>query len=171
MKCALALLMAIVLGSLAAACSNQQDAAKPAPQEISEGAQAQFCGMTLAEHPGPKGQLFLRGQDKPLWFASVRDTLAFTMLPEMPKNIAAIYVNDMGRARNWATPEPGTWVEAREAVYVIGSRRRAGMDTDEAVPFGDPAAARQFAAENGGRVVSYLEIPSNYIFPEQSNDS
>jgi nitrous oxide reductase accessory protein NosL len=170
MKHALAFLAAALLVGLTAGCSDQ-NTAKPAPLEITQDAQAEFCGMTLAEHPGPKGQLFLRGQDRPFWFASVRDTFAFTMLPEMPKNIAAIYVNDMGRARNWATPEAGTWVEARKAVYVIGSRHRTGMDTDEAVPFGDPAVARQFAAENGGRVVSYQDMPHDYIFPEQGHGS
>jgi copper chaperone NosL len=165
MKHTLAFLMAALLAGLVTGC-NEQNLAAPAPQEMTEGVQAEFCGMALTEHPGPKGQLFLRGQDKPLWFASVRDTFAFTMLPEMPKNIAAIYVSDMGRARNWTRPEPGTWVEARSAVYVVGSRHRAGMNTDEAVPFGDPAAARQFAAENGGRVVSYQNMPHDYIFPE-----
>ena len=165
MKHTLAFLMAALLAGMTAGC-NDQNVATPAPQEITEGVQAEFCGMALTEHPGPKGQLFLRGQDKPLWFASVRDTFAFTMLPEMPKNIAAIYVNDMGRVRNWARPESGTWVEARNAAYVIGSRHRTGMDTDEAVPFGDPAAARQFAAENGGRVVSYQDMPHDYVFPE-----
>ena len=105
--------MAALLAGMSAGC-NDQNVATPAPQEITEGVQAEFCGMALTEHPGPK-ELFLRGQDKPLWFASVRDTFAFTMLPEMPKNIAAIYVNDMGRVRNWAKPEPGTWVEARNA--------------------------------------------------------
>jgi copper chaperone NosL len=169
MKCALPLIIAMLPALLAGGC-NDQNVAKPAPQEITEGVRAEFCGMALTEHPGPKGQLFLRGQDKPLWFASVRDTFAFTMLPEMPKNIAAIYVNDMGRVRNWATPEPGTWIEARTAVYVIGSRHRAGMDTDEAVPFGDVSAARQFATDNGGRVVSYQDMPHDYIFPD-GNDS
>ena len=110
--------------------------------------------MAVTEHPGPKGQLFLRGQDKPLWFASVRDTFAFTMLPEMPKNIAAIYVNDMGRVRNWARPEPATWVEARSAVYVIGSRHRTGMDTDEAVPFGD-------ATVRGGKWRPCRQLPGH----------
>jgi copper chaperone NosL len=170
MRHAIGLALAALLVSLTAAC-NPQEAAMPAPQEISDDAQAEFCGMTLTEHPGPKGQLFLRGQDKPFWFASVRDTFAFTMLPEMPKNIAAIYVNDMGRAHDWAQPEPGTWVEARRAVYVIGSRRRTGMDTDEAVPFADPAAARRFADENGGRVVSYADMPLDYIFPDEGNGS
>jgi copper chaperone NosL len=170
MRPAFVLLMALPLVGIVA-CDKLLDGARPAPQEISEGVQAQFCGMTLTEHPGPKGQLFVRGQDKPFWFASVRDTIAFTMLPEMPKNIAAIYVNDMGRVRNWSTPEPGAWVEAREAVYVIGSRRRAGMDTDEAVPFAAPDAARHFAAENGGRVVRYEEMPLDYIFPGQGNGS
>jgi len=170
MRRAVVFLMALPLVATVA-CNKLPDRVKPAPQEISEGAQAQFCGMALTEHPGPKGQLFVRGQDKPFWFASVRDTFAFTMLAEMPKNIAAIYVNDMGRVRNWSVPEPGTWVEAREAVYVIGSRRRAGMDTDEAVPFAAPDAAHRFAADNGGRVVRYEEMPLDYIFPPQGNGS
>lgn len=86
MRPAIVLLMALPLVGIVA-CNKLSDSVRPAPQEISEGVQAQFCGMTLTEHPGPKGQLFDRGQD----------TFVFTM----PKNIAAIYVNDMGRVRNW----------------------------------------------------------------------
>ncbi|HEY7576111.1 MAG TPA: nitrous oxide reductase accessory protein NosL [Acetobacteraceae bacterium] len=157
-------LLAFLLPLLLCACwDDAPDAAAPAPQEITEASIGQFCGMALNEHPGPKGQIFVRDEKKPFWFASVRDTVAFTLLPEMPKNIAAIYVSDMARAHDWERPEPGTWIEARQAVYVIGSNRRSGMDTDEAVPFGDPAAAERFAAAHGGRVVRFGEIPQSYV--------
>lgn len=153
----------LLLGALGA-CKEKQ-AALPPPQEVAVDSTAQLCGMLLSEHAGPKGQIFLRDNAKPLWFASVRDTLAFTQMPEMPKAIVAIYVNDMGRANNWNQPETGTWVEAHDAVYVIGSRRRSGMDTDEAVPFHDDATARRFAAEYGGRIVSFADMPQSYLFP------
>jgi copper chaperone NosL len=152
------------------ACKEKQ-AAAPSPQEISGNATAQFCGMLLTEHPGPKAQLFLRDSAHPLWFASVRDMLAFTRMPEMPKAITAIYVNDMGRTKNWDQPEQGTWIEAHHAFYVIGSSRRSGMDTDEAVPFGSAEAAQRFVAESGGRIVSFDDIPQSYIFSSNAEGS
>ncbi len=111
--------------------------------------------MSLTEMAGPKAQIFVRGLPDPYWFGSVRDISPSLFLPEMPKAITAIYVSDMARAKNWDQPEPGTWVDAHKASYVIGSRRRSGMGTDEAIPFGDAAAARRFADANGGRVVSF----------------
>jgi copper chaperone NosL len=152
-------------------CGRPDAKAPPPPQEVSDSATAQFCGMLLSEHPGPKGQIFVRDQAKPFWFASVRDTIAFLRLPEMPKNVVAVYVNDMGRAHDWQQPEAGTWVDAKRAVYVIGSRRLSGMDTAEAVPFGDRASAQRFAAANGGRVVGLSDIPDSYIFSGEGHGS
>ena len=131
---------------------------------------AQFCGMALTEHAGPKGQIFVRGLHDPYWFSSVRDAFAFTMLQETPKAIAAFYVNDMAQAKNWNQPEPGTWVEARNAYFVIGSRRRGGMGADEAIPFGAAAAAQAFANANGGRVVRFAEMPKDYVLTATSGD-
>jgi copper chaperone NosL len=37
------------------------------------------------------------------------------------------------------------------------------MGADEAVPFSDPEVAKRFAAENGGRVVGFGEMPRDYI--------
>ena len=144
--------------------------AAPRPHEVTDASTAQFCGMALTEHGGPKGQIFIRGLAEPYWFASVRDTFAFAILPEMPKAISAIYVSDMARAKNWEQPEPGLWVEARNAVYVIRSKRRSGMGTDEAVPFSISASARDFAAANGGQVVSFAEMPSDYILAAPSGE-
>lgn len=156
---ALALVAAL---SLAACGEEAETAAKPAPQELTREAVGYYCNMIVAAHAGPKAQLFLHGEAVPLWFSSVRDAVAFTLLPEEPKRIAAIYVNDMGVAA-WDAPEPGTWIEAETARYVIGSRMRGGMGAREAVPFADPAAAEAFAERHGGRVVGFAEIPQDYI--------
>lgn len=165
------LLAVVALALTLGGCDKPAGRAPPPPQEVSDASTAQFCGMSLTEHAGPKGQVFVRGQERPFWFASVRDAIAFLRLPEMPKSIVAVYVNDMGRAKNWQQPEAGTWVDARHALYVIGSRRRSGMDTEEAVPFGSQDEARQFATANGGRVVGFGDIPDRYIFPDQGDGS
>ncbi len=162
---------AVLIGALMLAACNREDAANaPPPREVTDASVAEFCGMNLTEHAGPKAQIFVREIPKPYWFATVRDAFAFTMLQETPKAIAAIYVNDMGRAKNWDQPEAGAWVDAHKASYVIDSDRRSGMNTPEAIPFGDPAAARAFAAVNGGRVVGFDDMPQSYILASTSGD-
>ncbi|MDJ0944975.1 MAG: nitrous oxide reductase accessory protein NosL [Kiloniellales bacterium] len=150
---------------LVAACGEEQIAEAPPPAELTRDAIGHYCNMIVQDHAGPKGQIFLSGQPEPIWFSSVRDTLAFTLLPEEPKDIAAIYVNDMGRA-SWDEPEAGTWIEAKGAWYVIGSTRQGGMGAPEAVPFSQRADAEGFAAAHDGRVVAFSEIPSDAILGE-----
>ena len=72
----------------------------------------------------------------PLWFTQVRDAIAFTRLPEEPRDITAIWVNDMGRTTNWEAPEAGAWTDAHSAWFVIASSQAGGMGAAEAVPFG-----------------------------------
>lgn len=157
------------VGLLLAACDDSTEVAAPPPQELTGEAIGHYCNMIVVEHSGPKGQIFLTDRDQPIWFSSVRDTVAFTMLPDEPKNIAAIYVTDVGRA-TWDSPEPGTWIEAREAWYVVGSDRRGGMGAPEAVPFADKAAATQFATQHGGEVVAFADIPEAAILASESSD-
>lgn len=153
----------IALASIPICACRDEAARMPPPAEIGRDAVAEFCGMSLTEHPGPKAQIFLQSGGKPRWFASVHDAFAYTMLLEEPKDVAAIYVNDMGVVKNWDRPEPGTWIDARKAIFVIEGRRRGGMDENEAVPFSDPRAAAAFAGEYGGKVVNFAEVPSSYI--------
>jgi copper chaperone NosL len=159
----LALVVALVVPVAFAGCGEQPAAQLPPPHKMTAEAIGHYCGMNLFEHPGPKGQIFAASLIEPVWFSSVRDTIAFTMLPDEPKDIQAIYVSDMGRAQSWDTPGADNWVEAHKALFVIGSRARSGMGGDEAVPFSDRAAAEEFAAENGGRIVALAEVPRDYI--------
>ena len=157
-----------VLGMLAAllagGCDDKDSAANaPPPVALTAEAIGHYCGMALVEHSGPKGQILLRGSDRPVWFSSARDAIAFTMLAEEAKTLRAIYVSDMGRAETWDQPGATNWVEARRAHFVIGSDRRGGMGAEEAVPFGERQLAERFASERGGRVLTFTQIPRDWV--------
>jgi copper chaperone NosL len=144
-------------------CKDEKTATVPHPIEPTATSIAHFCNMPVLDHPGPKGEIFLKGKTEPVWFASVRDTVAFTMLPEEPKEIAAIYVTVMGRAEGWLKPEPGGWVEAHAAWYVLGSEYDGGMGGREAVPFAKQEAAARFVARFGGRLARLADVPEEYV--------
>ena len=152
--------------ALLAGCGDDAEPVAPAARDLTRDAIGHYCNMIVADHPGPKGQIFVAGRDQPYWFSSVRDAVAFTKLPEEPRNITAIYVNDMARAATWKSPEPGTWMDARAARFVIESSRRGGMGALEAVPFSDDTKAQAFVQEFGGRIVTFDHIPKDYIFAE-----
>ena len=65
-------------------------------------------------------------------------------------------VSDMGKAPSWDNPGESNWVDAKKAYYVIGSRMKGGMGTDETVPFSQRAEAERFASQNGGREVQVV---------------
>jgi copper chaperone NosL len=158
------LFLFLLLATLGAGCDEKPTATAPQPHEVTADAIGRYCGMALTEHSGPKSQIFVAGIADPIWFSSVRDAIAFTLLPEEPKDIAAIYVTDIGKAKNWDQPEPGTWVDAKKAWFVIESGRAGGMGSAELVPFAQERDARDFAAREGGRVVRFAEIPRDYVF-------
>ena len=171
MRRALALLVIglLALSELAGCGEDDEVVAKPAPVEPTREASGHYCGMILLDHSGPKAQVHLPDEPEPVWFSSVRDAIAFTMLPEEPRNFTAIYVNDMGVAQ-WAAPEPGTWIDANGAWYVIGSDRMGGMGVPEAVPFATRDAAEGFVAAHGGRIVALTDVPESYIFAYADED-
>lgn len=157
------LFLAAALALAVAGCSDEGPVEPPKPFALTMDAIGRYCGMNVLEHPGPKGQIMLGEIPEPIWFSSARDAVAFTMLPEEPKNVAAIYVSDMAKAESWEQPGAENWVEARQAYYVIGSSMRGGMGAEETVPFSSDAAAARFAEENGGQVVRFADIPSEYV--------
>lgn len=153
--------MLAALAMLAACGKEEESATPPPPATLTQAAIGHFCGMVVLDHPGPKAQIFVAGRPEPYWFTSVRDAVAFTLLPEEPKDVTAFYVTDMGKADDWDRPQ--SWIAAGKAVFVIGSARRGGMGQQEAIPFADAAAADQFAAQQGGRIVALADIPEDYI--------
>lgn len=155
------LIVPIVL-LLLLACEKNQLAEIPPAQTLTRDDNGYYCLMTVLNHSGPKGQIILSDQQKALWFTSVRDTIAFTLSPEEPKNISAVYVNDMTDA-NWDNPGVDNWIVASDAWYVIGSKRSGGMGAPEAVPFSTKEKAELFAEQQGGSVYGYTTIPRDYF--------
>jgi copper chaperone NosL len=137
------------------ACGQESETVVASPQEPDSHTVGHYCGMTLKEHPGPKGQLLLKRTHGPLWFTSVRDALTY-IDQDLPNEgeIAGFWVNDMAKG-TWETPAPGSWIEAAKAWYVLGSSKTAAMGGGEAVPFEERKDAEVFAKEFGGRVRHY----------------
>jgi copper chaperone NosL len=146
-----------------AACQDEVQIAKPAAMVLSPEAAGHYCQMTVLEHTGPKAQIHLTGNPFPFWFTQVRDAVAFKHSPEEPKNIAAIYVNDMDKAKSWEEPGFDNWIEAEVAWFVVESEQAGGMGAPEAIPFGTEKGAKDFAEANGGQVLRFADIPVEYV--------
>ncbi|KJB93150.1 nitrous oxide reductase accessory protein NosL [Skermanella aerolata] len=157
------LLAALPLLPLTGCKEDEAASAPPPPRAITAEAVGHYCGMTMLDHPGPKGQIVLKGRDRPVWFSSVRDTFAYTMLPEESHDYRAIYVTDLEAATDPAHPDLARWTEARTAWFVVGSGFAGGMGDAEPLPFAGEAAARAFAASHGGTVKRFEEVTDDYI--------
>ncbi|MDP3377876.1 MAG: nitrous oxide reductase accessory protein NosL [Brevundimonas sp.] len=159
--------LALIL--LLAACRDETVQAID-PVQLTADALDHYCQMNVIEHTGPKAQIHLEGlPGAPLFFAQVRDAVAYLRMPEQSHRILVIWVNDMGaEGATWQAPGDDNWVDARSALYVIGSSQMGGMGSPELVPFTDRAQAEAFAAAYGGRVVDLAEVPdSAVIAPEE----
>jgi len=140
---------------LLSAC-GPDEAALPKPLEPDEQSVAYFCNMNLTEHDGPKGQAFVRGRDKPYWFASAGEAFTFLETELHAHELLVLYVNDVGQG-GWEHPAPGAWIEIHKANFVIGGNIPTAMEEDGpgAVPFSDRAAAEAYAKKIGGTVVDF----------------
>ena len=118
-------LLLIVISGLSG-CRDQQVATPPNPFALTAEAVGHYCGMNFTEHAGPKGQIILASQDWPVWFSSAREALSFTMLAEEAKDIRAIYVSDMAKARAGTSPGPITgWRRATPSSSSVVASRAA----------------------------------------------
>ena len=153
---------------LAGCDDSNQTAAKTPPVVPDREAVTHFGQMILLDHQGPKAQIMLKSAAEkgggPLWFPSVRDAVAFTKLPDEPKDIVAIYVTDMARAESW--DDPKVWMDPAEAFFAIGSDVRGGMGAPEAVPFSARDAAEDFVRRRGGHIVRWKDIPEDYVLSD-----
>ena len=158
----------LLLAVLLVACEKTPPVEIPAAHLLTSEANGYYCLMTVVNHKGPKGQIIL-SDNKILWFTSVRDTISFTLSPEEPKNIAAIYVNDMSDA-DWDKPGLDNWIDAHKAWYVLGSDRTGGMGAAEAVPFATKEKAELFIKKHGGAVHTFDSIPKDYILKPATSE-
>jgi len=153
----------LIAFSLLAACRDETATAPPPPMNITAESSAYFCKMSLVEMPGPKAQIFLDGIPGPLFFAQVRDGIAYLKEPEKTADILAFYVSDMARAKSWDKPGKDNWISGKTAFYVVGARVKGGMGAPEIAPFSTKAAAQDFANKKGGKVMQLDAIPDSAV--------
>lgn len=158
---ATAILSLALTAMLGGGCQPESSGEPPPAVAPTREAITYYGRMILVDHRGPKAQIHLAAADEPLWFSQVRDAVAFTLSPEEPGDIAAIYVTDMAQADGWAQPQH--WMPAGEALYVIDSGCHGGMGALEAVPFSERDAAEAFVRLHGGEIVAWDGIPERYI--------
>lgn len=160
-------LIPLLVAALLTGCEKEVPLEVPPAQTLTREANGYYCLMTVVYHNGPKGQIIL-SDNKTLWFTSIRDTISFTLSPEEPKNIAAIYVNDMSNAE-WDDPGADNWIEAHKAWYVLGSKRSGGMGAKEAVPFSSKEKAQIFTQKEDGTVYAFSDLPNEYFIDDAEN--
>lgn len=115
-----------------------------------------LCGMIITNYPGPKGQLFSKGIQGNLRFCSTRDMFAFIVDPENQHNIQEAYVHDMA-VNPWENPDEETYIDAKQAYYVIGHGKKGAMGPTLA-SFSKQSNAELFAQSQGGQVLTFDEI-------------
>ncbi|MDT8998022.1 nitrous oxide reductase accessory protein NosL [Paucibacter sp. APW11] len=161
--CACAALATAGLAGLAglSACSPAADSAtSAAPGNFDGQSSCSLDGMLLGDYPGPKGQIRYRGDAQPSWFCDSVELLSTLLKPEQLKPVASAHVQDMAKA-DWERPQ-GHWIDARQAVYVLGSKRQGSMGPT-AASFADVAAAQAFATQWGGRVLRFAELRTEMV--------
>ncbi|MCF6343631.1 MAG: nitrous oxide reductase accessory protein NosL [Devosiaceae bacterium] len=154
----------ITLVLLLGACGqNNANLEKPEPAILSDDAMGHYDKMIVVGHIGPRAQVFLAGDDVPLWFTQVRDGLAYLKSDEKTAEILAIYVNDVGAAPSWSDMGVGNWIDAKSAFYVFESDAVGGMRSPELVPFSDKEKAQEFIDTRGGRIINFTDITAEMV--------
>lgn len=131
------------------------------PQPIERGEECHLCGMIIAELPGPKGQVLVRGHSRALNFCSTQDLFAWLLQPENAVLARDVYVHDMG-ATDWERPSDDAFTDARSAWYVWGHPKPGAMGHALA-SFKQRQEAHAFAKGFGGTVYPYDEISLELI--------
>ncbi|MBB4844198.1 copper chaperone NosL [Paucibacter oligotrophus] len=154
-----ALLCALfTLGLLA--CGRPDEAKVAAAAEIDGATSCELDGMLLADYPGPKAQIHYAGQAAPSFFCDTVELLNTLLAPEQVRAVKIAYVQDMGSA-DWDQPR-GNWIDAKTAIYVLGSSRHGSMGPTVA-SFSKEADAKAFAAKWGGKPLRFAEITRDMV--------
>ncbi len=154
-----ALLLA-ALATLAACSKSELSAAALSPSEITAQTACDLDGMLLADYPGPKGQVHYEGQTAPVFFCDTVELFHTLLNPEQVRAVRAVFVQDMAKA-DWDNPQ-GHWIDAKQAVYVIGGKRKGSMGPTIA-SFAQEADAQKFAAQYGGKVLHFADIKISMV--------
>lgn len=124
------------------------------PQELSPDTACALDGMLLLDYPGPKAQIhYADGAVE--FFCDTVEMFSLVLRPERKRKIRAVYTQDMGK-EDWRHPR-SSWIDARTAYYVQGSRLKGSMGPTFAA-FARREDAEAFAGKYGGKVLRFDEL-------------
>lgn len=138
-----------------AGCGQAATEAPATPKAVDSATACDLDGMLLVDYPGPKAQVHYAGTAAPVFFCDTVELFATLLKPEQLRTVRAAYVQDMALA-DWDKPV-GHWIAAKDAHYVVGSKRHGSMGPTFA-SFGAAEAAQKFVAQWGGQVLRYDAI-------------
>lgn len=147
----------VLAALLLTACS--QGAIDISAKEPDAGASCSLDGMVLKDFPGSKAQVRY-ADGKTDYYCDVMELFSIVFAPEQKRVVGALYVQDMGKA-NWDQPS-GNWIDARKAIYVIGSKKHGSMGPT-IVPFANANEAQAFAAREGGSVLNFSDVKPDMV--------
>lgn len=137
---------------LLSACSKQ--VASALAQEPGSDTACSLDGMVLSDFPGPKAQI-VYAEGKPDFFCDVMELFAALREPQQKRGAAALFVQDMGET-SWETPS-GHWIDARTALFVVGSKKAGSMGPTFGT-FSSMDAAQAFVQAEGGKIVRFDQV-------------
>ncbi|MEW6410794.1 MAG: nitrous oxide reductase accessory protein NosL [Nitrospirota bacterium] len=154
--------LALIILSLAA-CSKEAGT-KPLPVEFTRDHVCKVCGMIIVDFPGAKGQIHYKNGRFDA-FCSTLDMFLFYLQPDRPRNITAIYVNDMGVVGETRSLPRTNWIDARNAFYVYGGDIMGPMG-EALVPFLEIKDAEVYIKKHGGRIIRFSDVEMEILRPK-----
>ena len=148
MRCAITGAVALLL----AACNPAPlsvAAVEPGPDTV-----CALDGMVLKDFPGSKAQIHYT-EGKPDYYCDLMELFAVLLSPEHKRKVAAVYVQDIGKT-DWAAPS-GQWILAKDALFVVGSKKQGSMGPTFGAFSSAPEAAA-FVQREGGKVVPFAQV-------------
>jgi len=158
----LKILRLIPLALLLMACEKQSSNEEYNPPVIIEsGDECHVCGMLIIKMPGPKGQAFDKRSQRTKKFCSTFDLISWYLQPENISNVAEIYVHDMAN-NSWETPDDAKLISAREAFFVVDSKKKGSMGK-AIVSFENQSDAESFKKQWGGQIKPFEQLSLDLI--------
>jgi len=139
---------------------------KPDPVHFQSGDECHVCGMIITNFDGPKGQAITAREQETRKFCSTRDMFSWALQPENAKRDHTLYVHDMAQT-SWESPDDTALIDAREAFFVVGSKRTGAMGPTLA-SFASESSALEFADEYGGEVVEFEDVTMQHLTQDMS---
>lgn len=143
---------------LLAGCNQAAPRAAVPIEPNSETASA-VDGMILNHYPGPKAQIHY-AEGKPEFFSDLIEMFTMVLVPEQKRPIVGIFVQDMGHT-SWEHPV-GHWIDAKTAVYVVGSTKMGSMGATFG-SFSSTQDAAIFAQKEGGDILRFEQITAGKL--------